>query len=129
MSNSDEVHTQIQMNTLQTVISLQKLHTQQLLNGQNNNHNLSQLVDILGGIDSILNDYLSEMNNMQLSNDQLAQVGEILNSPPQLNTLTKLKRNTKVDETYIGSEYLCYLFHESNSWLRSLLGNVIGKKK
>ena len=77
-------------NTKITKSSLLKIHQKQLDNHENNEHNLYELLDVFGGIDQILHEYLQN-NTIQLTDEQLENIHQIINpsqSPINLSITT-----------------------------------------
>eukprot|EP01084_Bolivina_argentea_P079352 143959_1 len=63
------------------------IHQQQLAHNKNNSNNSNKLIEILGGIDQILIDYLSSHNQMHLNQTQLQQIHATITSQPDDNFL------------------------------------------
>eukprot|EP01084_Bolivina_argentea_P314359 544490_1 len=96
--------------------SLYNLHCKRLLNGDNNDDNTLQIVRILGGIDTILSDYLSIDNDNtnkidRLQQNELNQLNQLFQTPTKYQQQNKLKplvkiqdynnnTNTKIEEGY-----------------------------
>ena len=57
--------------------SLLEYHQQQLDNNQNNDDQSSELLDVLGGVDHILHEYLQN-NTIQLTDEQLTNIHQII---------------------------------------------------
>ena len=68
--------------------TLQSMHQQQLLNGSTNITNTIQIVNILGGIDNILTNYLSETSNISISSHELNELHQIISPTTTLQTPT-----------------------------------------
>eukprot|EP01084_Bolivina_argentea_P054036 99126_1 len=100
-----------------TISSLHRLHQQQLSNGANNIDHTVPIVNILGGIDSVLSCYLNETNK-KLNKHQLIQLKTIIKT----NTLTKITNNKSDNQSdnINDNQTLCYTFHENNTYLHSL---------
>ena len=92
-----------------------QLHQTQLMNG-NNERNMRKLVEILGGIDQILSDYLKPDSNMILSNDQLQAIENIIESKPSETNVADDKQS------------IVYTFNKSNTFLHSIFGLQRGNK-
>ncbi len=60
-------------------------HRKRLLNGKSNNHNRNEIIESLGGIDTILSDYLNPENKMSLTENQLQSLHQILTSDYKTN--------------------------------------------
>ena len=69
------------------------IHQQQLSDGFNNKENTQQLIEILGGIDQILTDYISPNNTMTLQQDQLEQIYEIITNKSDYKSTYKFEHN------------------------------------
>eukprot|EP01084_Bolivina_argentea_P114163 203304_1 len=78
--------------------SLQKLHVEQMLNGETNSNNMAQIVDIFGGIDNVMTTYF-ESNDISLSHNQLEQMHQILTTPE------KYKQKNKDQDIYVSYKW------------------------
>eukprot|EP01084_Bolivina_argentea_P233716 393572_1 len=93
MSISQQEHTQINKQTLLTA------HIKQLTNDENNDDHAIQIVNILGGIDNILNEYLSN-ESINITNDRLNKLDSIVSrrtkiSNPSNNNKLEIYDNDK----------------------------------
>eukprot|EP01084_Bolivina_argentea_P118672 210509_1 len=59
---------------------LYQLHTEQLSNGQSNDDNTLELINILGGIDNILKHYLSNKDDSNINREQINEIHKIITS-------------------------------------------------
>ena len=115
---------------------LYHMHQQKLQNGQNNIYHTTRLVNILGGIDLILEDYLSQSNTiLPLDQQQLDGIHQVLFKEQQpdkyeqqgklfqvtrLDSIKKTNdKNTKVRKKYKSDEFY-YEFYDSDTYLNSI---------
>eukprot|EP01083_Nonionella_stella_P283765 965805_1 len=120
-----------------------KIREQQLLNGEDNAGNTLNIVLILGGINSILRDYLTEQN-LELSTEQLHHIEQTLTIPNEYQSQNKPKSLTLVTndthnmnqhnsnnssrlETGHAHTHL-YTFDVDNTFLRSLCNETTAKR-
>eukprot|EP01084_Bolivina_argentea_P110414 197168_1 len=70
------------------------VHSDQLNTGTNHNNDKIELLEVIGGIDSVLNDYFTN-ENMLLTEIQLNKIHQILQNPKKktLTTCTKINEN------------------------------------
>eukprot|EP01084_Bolivina_argentea_P096724 173873_1 len=69
-------------------------HRKRLLNGKSNNHNRNEIIESLGGIDTILSDYLNPENKMSLTENQLQSLHQILTSDYKTNQPNQEEENS-----------------------------------
>eukprot|EP01083_Nonionella_stella_P164166 542568_1 len=112
-----------------------KIHEQQLLHGEDNADNTVNIVSILGGIDSILRQYLTEPN-IVLSTKQLHHIEQTLTIPKEYQQQNKPKAFTVVTDGTHNNNSLplesthkhLYTFDVNNTFLRSLCGETTAKR-
>eukprot|EP01084_Bolivina_argentea_P134375 237035_1 len=103
------------------------IHQQQLKSGKDNTLNILPLITILGGIDSILTDYLSKNVIKDLNDDQLKQMNAIISMKSKPRPQNKFNRhktktilsdtiNTNTSRNYNEEEF-CYSFYENDTFL------------
>ena len=85
---------------------VREVHQQQLALGRTNDHHIAQFVKMLGGIDSILDDYLSSENGHRLTQLQLQQIHELITS----------------EDHQSDKPHLTFRFDTANSYIVSLFG-------
>eukprot|EP01084_Bolivina_argentea_P104689 187449_1 len=83
--------------TILTKRSLNELHARQLSDGKTNIHNTVELVNILGGIDKILTDQLTNPS-LYLSKTQLSQISHIFTTPEKDQKQNKLRLISTIDK-------------------------------
>eukprot|EP01083_Nonionella_stella_P068300 181260_1 len=118
-----------------------EIHEQQLMNGEDNVDNTSNLVHILGGIDCILRDYLTKPN-LILSTQQLHHITQTLTTPNEyqqqhkptsLTMVTDVTHTTQhnnsnpppIEHTHL---HHMYTFDVNNTFLHLLCGQTTAKR-
>lgn len=79
-----------------------------------NENNQQKLIEILGGIDQILSDYLKTTNNMLLTESQLQAIQSVIQQN-QCNLKSKSEANSK-------SNHIVHTFNKSNTFIHAIFG-------
>ena len=105
------------------------MHQSQLKKGRNFNNDTTRIISILGGIDTILEDYLSISNSLNLSTNQLHDLHRVLSQQQQRTskhfhqTLLKSIGNVSNIEDFASTpndDKLVYEFYEEDTYLHSI---------
>ena len=112
--------------------SLRRLHQQTVENGQDNAIHINRLIHILGGIDNVLRDYLSEANAVfSLDQKQLTDIHEVLVDKSRQITagtlMLEINNNMNIHSKYKCGE-LHYEFYDSDSYLNAIFSDGIASK-
>eukprot|EP01083_Nonionella_stella_P039814 108303_1 len=86
--------------------------------------NTLELVQILGGMDKILKDYVSHSNDLLLTNHQLHQIHDALNTHSSLSRITNSPNTQDAEKGDIFGD-ICYEFNENQTYLHSIFGEQI----
>eukprot|EP01084_Bolivina_argentea_P021015 39035_1 len=111
-----------------------KLFKQQLSGIQDNENDILQIVHILGGIETILDEFFSNENNIHITQTQLQKLHQLLSTPQKYqsynktNSLTTLKSLNKQETIYSKEDEMCYKFDISDTVLNSLFAKESAKK-
>eukprot|EP01084_Bolivina_argentea_P036479 67493_1 len=106
--------------------TLPEYHEQRTLNNVKNQYHTHNIVNVLGGIDTILTDYINitkqSNNNISLNEHQIQQIYQIISNTDTLltNTTNINENNSKLD--------VVYYFDQTNNFLYSLFGYTIADK-
>ena len=77
------------------------MHIKSLKNGSNNNHNLYEIVNILGGIDKILTNYINiNISIYEEDGDGGGIINELILNNPSNNKSLILLNNEQIDKIY-----------------------------
>ena len=139
MSSESSTRTHIELSTVKaneyiTKSNVHDAHMKRLLNNKSNNSNTKELVEILGGIDKILTDYLSSTNNMPLTHLQLINIHKIINKNDQLTSPLKesnesnKSKSSKKEINENESQKLVYTFIKTDTFIHNIFGNEKGTK-
>eukprot|EP01084_Bolivina_argentea_P162057 282051_1 len=96
---------------------LHTLHQEKCSNDSDNtNYDTIEIINVLGGVDHVLTNYLNEANEIEINTYELNELYKILTVPKQY----------KLDEIckHLESHYQMYL-DEEDCYLRSIFGNYI----
>jgi len=138
MDKPDQLTVQIDYNT-NTISreSLKKFHNKQLSNGVKNDENTLQIVNLLGGIDEILNNHLDNPNsnrNHPHGQNAINKIYQLLRTPQRYQQQNKLKpvtfindkdKNIKSKEDH---DNFGYEFTENQTVLHSIFGEKAANK-
>ena len=107
-----------------TKSSLLSIHQQHLDNGHRNANHLSQLVNVLGGIDQILHQYLSN-DTIHLTDEQLTNIHQIItmNQPQSTPTCTVTIPVCTTPVPQVPQRYELGQFPKSQTKLNNLSSN------
>eukprot|EP01084_Bolivina_argentea_P268571 456218_1 len=111
------------INTEITQASVKKILSEQLLHGDSNNYSIQEeIVSVLGGINNILNDYLSESNaNFSLNQTQIQNLHQLISTSRQYkqkNKVLLLHKIKKIDESK--NEHQTDITEISDNWYYEL---------
>eukprot|EP01084_Bolivina_argentea_P155399 270802_1 len=84
-----------------TKSSLSSIHKTKTYNDTKNDHNTIKLVNILGGIDKILSEYLSSQHQIDLTQMQLDEIHEVITSNEYVNGTKSIVYTFKTNNTFI----------------------------
>eukprot|EP01084_Bolivina_argentea_P228806 386352_1 len=104
---------------------LKATHNEQQNRNVSHDDNTIELVQILGGIDQILSDYLKKENNSKLNANQIDKLYEVI------TCTTQEFQDEQLEDIAIGyghNERKTYYFHRNETFL-SLLFGVKGSNK
>ena len=117
--------------------NLQKLHSRHMDNGTSFIAQSPELVDMLGGIDQILTDYLNSNNKMLLNEIQRQRIHQVISKPP----LSDHKNERPKDYTYLfliqstsinlclnkenAAKFVRFMFHKLTLLFFSILGVIL----
>eukprot|EP01083_Nonionella_stella_P275164 934439_1 len=111
--------------------SVRTLHLAGLRHGEGNSQNETQIVRILGGIDQILQNYLSESSNIFIDIQQLNKLKQLLETPDKFQihnksqplnaVLTQRSNNLELNES--AKNRLIYHLDDTNTCLHAAIGN------
>ena len=114
-------HIQMDFPTI-TVSELYNIHQQQLHKNESNSDNTEMLVEIIGGIDSILADYLcSENNNLLLDDLQMQKIHSVITSKSTNNRIKQVSDISESDNQIQQRKYT-YYFRKTNTFMHSIFG-------
>eukprot|EP01083_Nonionella_stella_P002580 7404_1 len=124
--------------------SLQKLRTQQKTDDINNDHLALQLLRVFGGIDRVLDDYLSVDCASNLNATQLNKLHELLSPKTDIlqqqatmmpfvpscvhNSITSNSSNKLDLEDSTEADAFCYTFYTSDTFLHSIVNRTTASK-
>lgn len=94
---------------------LYELHQHQMLNAKTNQHDMPKLVEILGGIDQILSDYLKGEQTMLLTDQQLQAIGKVINSDSKEIHVVDIQPKST-------TQSIEYTFNKSNTFMHHIFG-------
>eukprot|EP01084_Bolivina_argentea_P295835 509453_1 len=126
IGNNDDNH-----NMTITKKSVYELHQQRLSNGINNEDNSLLIMNILGGIDNILTNYLTDKNNLNITNNTLLQINQMLITPQKYKNANTSKTSTKITATKHNEQTdnsFFYTFNINNTFLHHVFGNEKAEK-
>ena len=87
-----------------------------------------QIINILGGIDSVLTQFLSENNQIHISQDQLNRLSNLFITPDRQNSaLSKMKSDDKgsAREIFNKNDDICHTFDINETYLHSIFNHKI----
>ena len=92
-----------------------------------NENNVSQIVDILGELDNVLDVFLSHSNNITMTQNQLYQLHQLFITPYKyrqsnkdtIRSLSKLSPSTDRDESHTNHDDMYYEFDISNTYFHA----------
>ena len=98
--------------------SVYNLYKQSVSTSTEHENNVSQIVDILGGLDNVLNVYLSHSNNITMIQNQLYQLHQLFITPykyqqsniDQVRSLSRLPLHADQDESHSDHDNGSFLY-------------------